>query len=523
MTLARTNRARPGRDTPSREESTLEIACLKGEAPAEAVRPVSVSDVDCISEGVSLSESSAAAQQKSFAFETTADRVEGAQSISSVAAVIQSATAKILIIGMNALTGIITARALRPEGRGELAAMILWPVFLGSALSLGVPSALTFQLRRNPKKQSQLMGAALLIAILTGAFAALLGALFMQAWIPQYPPRAILFARIFLLSTPLTTFLVVGRAGLESRGDFAASNKILIWSPAMTLLCLVVLLATHSMTPFSASLAYVPVGIVPLLWMISRLFGMFRPSLRSFGESTRQLFSYGVRSYGIDLCGTMSLYVDQALVVRLLEPTLMGTYVVALSLSRMLNVFHASVVMVLFPRAVCRSPREVAEMTSRAMRLSTLLSTLVGIGIVAVGPQVLGLLYGREYRDAGAVLRILVIEVVLSGATSVLSQAFMALGRPGIITGLQVTGLALTVPLMFLLVPRFGIVGAGTALLCSTIARLIFVVASFPVFLKMQVPGILPKVADLRFAIKAIGKWLHRSRRTQLVAVEGTD
>jgi O-antigen/teichoic acid export membrane protein len=119
--------------------------------------------------------------------------------------VIQSATAKILIIGMNALTGIITARALRPEGRGELAAMILWPVFLGSALSLGVPSALTFQLRRNPKKQSQLMGAALLIAILTGAFAALLGALFMQAWIPQYPPRAILFARIFLPSAPLTT------------------------------------------------------------------------------------------------------------------------------------------------------------------------------------------------------------------------------------------------------------------------------------------------------------------------------
>ena len=53
----------------------------------------------------------------------------------------------------------------------------------------------------------------------------------------------------------------------------------------------------------------------------------------------RQLFAYGIRSYGIDLCGTMALYVDQALVVRLLEPGMMGTYVVALSLSRMLNAF----------------------------------------------------------------------------------------------------------------------------------------------------------------------------------------
>ena len=102
----------------------------------------------------------------------------------------------------------------------------------------------------------------------------------------------------------------------------------------------------------------------------------------------------------------------------------------------------------------------------------------------------MSLLYGREYRGANVVLRILVLEVVLSGATLVLSQAFMALGRPGIITALQVTGLALTVPLMFLLIPRFGIAGAGAALLCSTIARLIFVLVSFPVFLKMRVPSL---------------------------------
>jgi O-antigen/teichoic acid export membrane protein len=465
-----------------------------------------------------------AAPPEALGFEASAPA--GAESTSTpnpLAAIAQSVTTKILIIGINALTGIITARALRPEGRGELAAMILWPVFLGSALTLGVPSALTFQLRRNPEKQSQLMGAALLIAVLTGVTAALFGMWFMQAWIPQYPPRVILFAKIFLLSAPITTLLVVGRAALESCGDFAASNKILIWSPAMTLLWLVALLATHSMTPFSASLAYVPVGIVPLVWMISRLSRVFRPSLKSFGHSTRELFSYGIRSYGIDLCGTMALYVDQALVVRLLEPGLMGTYVVALSLSRMLSVFHASVVMVLFPRAVRRLPQEVAEMTSRAMRMSTVLSTVIGVGIVALGPQVLSLLYGKDYRGADVVLRILVLEVILSGATSVLSQAFMALGRPGIITGLQVTGLALTIPLMLVLVPRYGIAGAGAALLCSTIARLIFVVASFPLFLKMRVPHLLPKVEDLRFAADAIAHWLNQPRRTALVGAEGAD
>ena len=120
----------------------------------------------------------------------------GPRGISATAAVLQSISAKVLIIGVNILTGILSARSLRPEGRGELAAMILWPVFLASVLSLGVPSALTFQLKRNPGKQSQLMGAALLLAILAGAVAVLLGGFFMGAWIPQYPPRVILFARL---------------------------------------------------------------------------------------------------------------------------------------------------------------------------------------------------------------------------------------------------------------------------------------------------------------------------------------
>ena len=246
-------------------------------------------------------------------------------------------------------------------------------------------------------------------------------------------------------------------------------------------------------------------------------------------ESARQLFAYGIRSYGIDLCGTMALYVDQALVVRLLEPGLMGTYVVALSLSRMLNAFHTSVVMVLFPKAVSCLPEEVAGMTSRAMRMSTMLATFAGIGIVALGPQVLSLLYGREYRGANVVLRILVVEVVLSGATLVLSQAFMALGRPGIITALQVTGLALTVPLMFLLIPRFGIAGAGIALLCSTIARLIFVLASFPIFSKCGCRTFCPnwRTCALRrmqsekvWTVFGAGGWWQSRGRTDAASVE---
>ena len=150
--------------------------------------------------------------------------------------------------------------------------------------------------------------------------------------------------------------VVIGRAALESQGDFTASNLSLIGPPLLTLAGLLLLLFTHTFTPVNAAWCYVLSGLPPAALdgslLLPRGAATFPPSC----QSARLLLSYGIRSYGIDLCGTLSLYVDQALVVRILQPSLMGTYVVALSLSRMLNVFHTAVVMVLFP-GLCPGPR----------------------------------------------------------------------------------------------------------------------------------------------------------------------
>jgi len=209
--------------------------------------------------------------------------------------------------------------------------------------------------------------------------------------------------------------------------------------------------------------------------------------------------------------------------VRLLLPDMMGTYVVALSLSRILNAFHTSVIMVLFPKAVSRTREEILEMTSRAMRMSTMLTTCGGIFVISLGPQLLGLLYGKEYRGANTVLRILVVQIILDGATAVLSQTFMALGRPGIVTTLQVIGLLLTVPLMLVLIPRLGIVGAGLALLLSTIARFAFILISFPVFLKMHVPQLLPTLTDFKFLSGLAMKQIRRSTPTAFASAGAGD
>ena len=47
------------------------------------------------------------------------------------------------------VTGPLLARMLGPDGRGYLAALILWPIVITQLGNLGIPSALTYSIARD--------------------------------------------------------------------------------------------------------------------------------------------------------------------------------------------------------------------------------------------------------------------------------------------------------------------------------------------------------------------------------------
>jgi O-antigen/teichoic acid export membrane protein len=402
--------------------------------------------------------------------------------------VIQSIAARCLMIGINAATGIVTARALKPEGRGELAALILWPSFLASVMTLGIPSSLIFNIRRDERNAGTYLGAATVLGSLLSIVAMLGGYVGLPWWLGKYPENIVHAAQGFLLVVPFTVFTLIGRGALEAGGKFAASNATWWASQLPTLAGLAVLAETGELTVFRAGLCYVLGGLPVCLWMLNRIRLLWSARFGGLGQAFRILLSYGIRSYGVDLCGTLALYVDQALVIALLAPGAMGNYVVALSLSRLLNVVQQSVTMVLFPKAASLGTEAAVELTGRAARVSTAIAGLGGAMVLLVGPLALRVLYGSDYAGAALTLRILIVEVVLSGCTLVLAQSFMALGRPGVVTVVQCLGLGLSIPLMLVLIPRMGTAGAATALLISTSARLVFTILSFRYFLGVRAP-----------------------------------
>ena len=175
---------------------------------------------------------------------------------SSSASVIQSLAARILVIAVNLLTGVTVARALAPTGRGEQAAIMLWPLLLAGLLTFGLPTALRYQARRRPDIASQLFSSACLLSFAQAAIAIVIGVLFIPHWLAKYPPGTIRFAQIAMIFAPNIFIGNAIQAFLESRGDFVRSNQIFALPPIATLLALLTLLACHALTPFSASIAY---------------------------------------------------------------------------------------------------------------------------------------------------------------------------------------------------------------------------------------------------------------------------
>jgi antigen flippase len=416
----------------------------------------------------------------------------------------QTLLAKFFLLFANLFTGVIVARSLAPVGRGEQAAMAMWPGFLCGLFSMGLGLALTYSIRREPARRKELLSTSIVLAIGFGTIATIVGIVFVPQWLARYSAPVIFFARSMMLIVPFMMVTFVFQAAFEARTDFTTSNVSKSVQQVATVIILGLLAITHRLTPFTSTACYLLPWTVVAIVLGWRLRKQITLRITGFGSSAKKLLSYGTRSCVIDILGTLSGQVDQVLVVGLVSASGLGLYTVALSVSRVLFVFHASLVTVLFPKAASLQPSEVVVLMGRAARITSLVASLASACLIVLLPFIMEPLYGGAFKSVVPIAQILCVEIVITGATSVLSQSFMATGKPGTIAVLQVIGLLLTVPFMLVLIPRFGLSGAALALLLSSTCRLGLVLACYPMILKTRPPSLIITGHDITFLLKRL-------------------
>lgn len=268
----------------------------------------------------------------------------------------------------------------------------------------------------------------------------------------------------------------------------ARYNYLRLAAPLLTLIILLALASLRLVTVELAALAYLVPNIPIVLWTAHSVRKQIGFDRRPDPAAVRALLSYGLKYYGAEVAGTLSSQLDRILVVWLLTPAAMGLYVVALSFSRIFQQFPLSISVVLLPKAAGVSPRTAINMTVKAAVGAAVLSLLLAAPMVLFGGFFLRLFFGPGF-DAGAhAFAVLTVEAVIGGVAIILSQAFLAVGRPARMSFYQIVGLATIAPLLLWLGPRYGIVGASLAMLGSTTLRVILMIAGI-VTLRRTLPS----------------------------------
>jgi O-antigen/teichoic acid export membrane protein len=416
---------------------------------------------------------------------------------SNASAVAKNLIIRVALLAVNFGTGVIVARSLGPAGRGEQAAMALWPSFLATMATIGIPTALNYHSRRQPEDAKRLYMSSAVMMLLIGLIASAAGVVAMPLLLRGFDAKTIQAARWLMLFAPETLIASAARAHLDSQGQFSRSTLGFLYPNVATLVGLCSLHILGDLTPLTGALAYIVPPAVQAVWLISRLWQpkLFRVK-RILGDM-QLLLPYGVRCYGSDIIGAVSSQVDLVVIVAFLSAPELGLYTVALSLSRLISVVHASVCTILFSRASSLQTDDALQLVARAARFATVFCIGLAVVFLLAVPMALPIVYGHRFIEALPLLWPLTAEAVLAGCVVMFNQGFLATGRPGVVTAIQMIWLGTAVALLFVCVPRMNIIGAAVALLAAGVVRFALVMVAYPVLLQRPLPRLILSAADI--------------------------
>ena len=137
----------------------------------------------------------------------------------------------------------------------------------------------------------------------------------------------------------------------------------------------------------------------------------------------------------------------------------------------------------------------------KAFTAMTLLALPI-VGMAMCGTEVMEVLGGGEYGEAGGLLAFILASVTLACVQGVFGYTLVSQGRQGVLLKVSLTVLAVNVVLNLILIPTLGLTGAGIALLSSEVTSIALTMLAY----RSVAP--LPRIQVPVGAVLAVGAML---------------
>jgi len=402
----------------------------------------------------------------------------------------------LLLMGTSLLSGSLAAHLLGPTGRGQLAAIQLWPLVIMTIASGGIVEAAGYYSGRF-REQSGVFGITALVMLAALAIPlVLIGMVAMPHLLAAEPSRIVAESRVYMFIVPILFFINTPPAVLRGRGDMRAWNVLRLTQP----LGYVVILLVAAFVPVDrvTFVAFAMFGWIAAHVVLSR---WYLPGPHRFeGEQVGPMLRYGALSISATTPSLLNGRMDQLVMGAFLSPHLLGLYAVAVAWSLAVTPVSNAFGQVILPRlAGAHGSEDAAERLCATSRIASGINVLMGLGFLLISPLAVSIMFGASFAPAIPATMVLVVAAVCLGMNQFLEEAVRGLGRPGLATVAELCGFAVTAVGLAVLLPRFGILGAALASLLSYTTVLIMLVVILHRRLGLRPRDLLlPRPADVR-------------------------
>lgn len=205
-------------------------------------------------------------------------------------------------------------------------------------------------------------------------------------------------------------------------------------------------------------------NIVPLLIGIALIIPYLEKDFRDadFVSITREMFSYGSFAQLANILQTLNYRLSFYLLNVFIGQGAVGVYSVALALSDVIWMMSKSISTVQLTRiSNTDNTAQAHELTKKFLRFSVFSTVLLLIPAMIIPAEFYSLVFGQEFGEVKAVIIAMGTGILIFSINIILANHFGGTGRYKINMLASLVGLVVNVAMNVLLIPKWGLTGAG--------------------------------------------------------------
>jgi O-antigen/teichoic acid export membrane protein len=378
---------------------------------------------------------------------------------------------------------VILARALGVTGKGELSEVQIVIATGIAVLGLGANASFTYYAAKGSVRGRdglRLVGLAALVLTIAIVLFDLAFAPWIALTLLQLPSVALFWAATLLIVPALASNALMGLAFGSGRvRDVSLATALTVTIQLVGYGTLWALGRLDVWSAFAVLAVSTLVELAVMAWLASGVTASELAEHERVAHLARRMWTYGSAVWIAGMVGFAALRVDTYFIAFHRGPASVGIYSIAVTLAELCWFIPIALGTVMMPKVAGSDDAEVLGLTLRLERVLWPVVALFAVVLFAVSWFAVPAIWGAAFAGSLAPLALLLPGAVAFAAASIPGSYLSGRGRPIDVTVAAAANLGVNIALNAVLVPLWGIVGAGAASLVSYTVAAVIVLLRF--------------------------------------------